>query len=134
LESARGAAIVKDQVEELAWLRKQLDSTGGVDLLGDYGAGHGSDRHVKGPGIGDGQGAVCDGCWLQQPAVEAGSPPPYTCLWRDAISQRYLEGGGVVKVAKALATAIIAQVKREVLGLDVVPNELGALDLCPARC
>lgn len=51
---------------------------------------------------------------------------PYTCLWLDAISQRCREGGRVVNVATVIATAVNAQGKREVLGLDVVTNEDGA--------
>jgi transposase-like protein len=47
----------------------------------------------------------------------------YTCFWLDAISQRCLEGGGIVNVAPVIATAVIVQVKREVLGLDVATNE-----------
>jgi transposase-like protein len=51
---------------------------------------------------------------------------PYTFLWLDAISQRCREGGRVVNVATVLATAVNAQGKREVLGLDVITNEDGA--------
>jgi len=51
---------------------------------------------------------------------------PYACLWLDAISQRCREGGRVVNVATVIATAVNAQGKREVLGLEVVTNEDGA--------
>lgn len=51
---------------------------------------------------------------------------PYSFLWLDAISQRCREGGRVVNVATVIATAVNAQGKREVLGVDVVTKEDGA--------
>lgn len=51
---------------------------------------------------------------------------PYSFLWLDAISQRCREGGRVVNVATVIATAVNAQGRREVLGVDVVTKEDGA--------
>ena len=42
---------------------------------------------------------------------------PYPYVWLDALTQRVREGGRVVNVAAAVATAVNAQGRREVLGL-----------------
>lgn len=51
---------------------------------------------------------------------------PYPYLWLDALTQRCREGGRIVNVATVVATAVNADGKREVLGVDVVTTEDGA--------
>jgi putative transposase len=51
---------------------------------------------------------------------------PYPYVWLDALSQRVREGGRVVNVAVVVATAVNAQGRREVLGLDCGASEDGA--------
>jgi putative transposase len=51
---------------------------------------------------------------------------PYPYVWLDALTQRVREGGRVVNVAVVVATAVNAQGKREVLGLDTGASEDGA--------
>ncbi|MGH2876692.1 MAG: IS256 family transposase [Solirubrobacteraceae bacterium] len=51
---------------------------------------------------------------------------PYPYVWLDALTQRVREGGRVVNVAVVVATAVNAQGKREVLGLDTGAAEDGA--------
>jgi putative transposase len=51
---------------------------------------------------------------------------PYTYVWIDALSQRCREGGRVVNVCTAIATAVNADGYREILGVDVFTAEDGA--------
>ena len=51
---------------------------------------------------------------------------PYPFLWLDAMTQRCREGGRVVNVVTAIATAVNADGHREILGLDVMTSEDGA--------
>ncbi len=51
---------------------------------------------------------------------------PYPYVWLDALTQRVREGGRVVNVAVVVATAVNAQGKREILGLDTGASEDGA--------
>jgi transposase-like protein len=48
---------------------------------------------------------------------------PYRYVWLDAITQRCREGGRVVNVIAVIATAVNADGRREVLGLDVFTEE-----------
>ena len=54
------------------------------------------------------------------------TPPAYTFLWLDALTQKVREGGRTVNVHTLIATAVSANGKREVLGIDVAPSEDGA--------
>ena len=58
---------------------------------------------------------------------------PYPYVWLDALTQRVREGGRVVNVAVVVATAVNAQGKREVLGLDTGASEDGAFWLAFLR-
>ncbi len=58
---------------------------------------------------------------------------PYVYVWLDALTQRVREGGRVVNVAVVVATAVNAQGKREVLGLDCGASEDGAFWLAFLR-
>jgi len=51
---------------------------------------------------------------------------PYTYLWLDALTQRVREGGRIVNVSAVIASAVNADGKREILGLDLVTTEDGA--------
>jgi len=51
---------------------------------------------------------------------------PYPYVWVDALSMRVREGGRVVRVAVVVATAVNAEGRREILGLDVFTEETGA--------
>jgi len=51
---------------------------------------------------------------------------PYPYVWLDALTQRVREGGRVVNIAVVVATAVNAQGKREILGLDTGASEDGA--------
>jgi transposase-like protein len=51
---------------------------------------------------------------------------PYTYVWVDALVQRVREDGRVQNVAVVLATAVNAEGRREVLGVDVITVEDGA--------
>jgi transposase-like protein len=51
---------------------------------------------------------------------------PYPYLWVDALVQRCREGGRIVNVATVLATAVNADGRRELLGVDVITTEDGA--------
>jgi transposase-like protein len=51
---------------------------------------------------------------------------PYTYVWVDALTQRCREGGRVVNVCTAIATAVNADGHREILGVDVFTAEDGA--------
>jgi len=48
---------------------------------------------------------------------------PYRYLWLDALTQRCREGGRVVNVVVVLATAVNADGRRELLGLDIFTSE-----------
>lgn len=54
------------------------------------------------------------------------SSGPYPFLWLDAVTQRCREGGRVVNVVAVVATAVNADGRREVLGMDIVTSEDGA--------
>jgi putative transposase len=51
---------------------------------------------------------------------------PYTFLWIDALTQKVREGGRTVNVHALIATAVNADGKREILGIDVASSEDGA--------
>jgi putative transposase len=51
---------------------------------------------------------------------------PYTYVWVDALTQRCRDGGRVVNVCTAIATAVNANGQREILGVDVFTSEDGA--------
>jgi putative transposase len=48
---------------------------------------------------------------------------PYRYLWIDAVTQRVREGGRVVNVSAVIATAVNAQGKREIIGLEIATTE-----------
>ncbi len=51
---------------------------------------------------------------------------PYPYLWLDALTQKVREAGRIVNVSVVVATAVNAEGKREVLGMDVGTSEDGA--------
>jgi putative transposase len=51
---------------------------------------------------------------------------PYTFVWIDALTQKVREGGRTVNVHALIATAVNADGKREILGIDVASSEDGA--------
>ena len=51
---------------------------------------------------------------------------PYTFVWLDALTQKVREGGRTVNVHALIATAVNADGKREILGIDVASSEDGA--------
>ena len=51
---------------------------------------------------------------------------PYRYLWLDALTQKVREGGRIVLVSVVVATAVNAEGKREMLGIDVGTSEDGA--------
>ena len=51
---------------------------------------------------------------------------PYRYLWLDALTQRVREEGRIAQVSVVVATAVNADGKREVLGIDVGTSEDGA--------
>ena len=51
---------------------------------------------------------------------------PYPYVWLDALTMKVREGGRVVNVAVVAATAVNAQGRREILGLDIGASEDGA--------
>jgi len=51
---------------------------------------------------------------------------PYRFVWLDALTQRCREGGRVMNVVVVIATAVNADGRREVLGLDVITSEDGS--------
>ena len=51
---------------------------------------------------------------------------PYCYLWWDALSQKVREEGRIVEVSVAVATAVNAEGKREIVGMDVGTSEDGA--------
>jgi transposase-like protein len=51
---------------------------------------------------------------------------PYTFVWVDALTQKVREGGRTVNVHALIATAVNADGKREILGIDVASSEDGA--------
>ncbi len=48
---------------------------------------------------------------------------PYRYLWIDALTQRVREGGRVVNVSAVIATAVGAEGRREIVGLDIATTE-----------
>lgn len=51
---------------------------------------------------------------------------PHRFVWLDALTQRCREGGRVMNVVVVIATAVNADGRREVLGLDVITSEDGS--------
>ena len=51
---------------------------------------------------------------------------PYCYVWLDALSQKVREEGRIVNVSVAVATAVNAEGKREIVGMDVGTSEDGA--------
>lgn len=51
---------------------------------------------------------------------------PYPYVWVDALTQKCREGGRIVNVATVIATAVNADGRREILGVDVFTTEDGA--------
>jgi putative transposase len=51
---------------------------------------------------------------------------PYAYLWIDALYIKVREGGRVVSVAMLIATAVTAEGRREIVGVDVITTEDGA--------
>ena len=51
---------------------------------------------------------------------------PYCYVWLDALSQKVREEGRIVNVSVAVATAVNAEGKREIVGMDVGASEDGA--------
>jgi transposase-like protein len=51
---------------------------------------------------------------------------PYTFMWIDALTQKVREGGRTVNVHALIATAVNADGKREILGIEVASSEDGA--------
>lgn len=51
---------------------------------------------------------------------------PYAYLWIDALYHKVREGGRVVSVATLIATAVNADGRREIVGVDVITSEDGA--------
>lgn len=58
---------------------------------------------------------------------------PYPYVWLDALTQKVREGGRIVNVSVAVATAVNREGKREVLGIDVGASEDGAFWLAFLR-
>ena len=51
---------------------------------------------------------------------------PYAYLWLDALTQKVREGGRIVNVSAVVGTAVNAEGKREIVGLDMGTSEDGA--------
>jgi len=51
---------------------------------------------------------------------------PYTFVWLDALSLKCREGGRIANVVAVIATAVNADGRREILGLEVLTSEDGA--------
>ena len=58
---------------------------------------------------------------------------PYCYMWLDALSQKVREEGRIVNVSVAVATAVNAEGKREIVGMDVGTSEDGAFWLAFLR-
>ena len=58
---------------------------------------------------------------------------PYRYLWLDALSQKVREEGRIVNVSVAVATAVNAEGRREIIGMDVGKCEDGAFWLAFLR-
>ena len=58
---------------------------------------------------------------------------PYCYLWLDALSQKVREEGRIVNVSVAVATAVNAEGRREIVGMDVGTSEDGAFWLAFLR-
>ena len=58
---------------------------------------------------------------------------PYCYLWLDALSQKVREGGRIVNVSVAVATALNTEGRREIVGMDVGTSEDGAFWLAFLR-
>ena len=58
---------------------------------------------------------------------------PYRYLWLDALTQRVREEGRIAQVSVVVATAVNAEGKREVLGIDIGTSEDGAFWLAFLR-
>ena len=51
---------------------------------------------------------------------------PYCYLWLDALTQKVREAGRIVNVSVVVATAVNAEGRREIVGMDVGASEDGA--------
>ena len=58
---------------------------------------------------------------------------PYCYLWLDALTQKVREAGRIVNVSVVVATAVNAEGRREIVGLDVGASEDGAFRLAFLR-
>ena len=58
---------------------------------------------------------------------------PYCYVWLDALSQKVREEGRIVNVSVAVATAVNAEGKREIVGMDMGTSEDGAFWLAFLR-
>lgn len=58
---------------------------------------------------------------------------PYLYLWLDGLTQKVREGGRIVNVCVVVATAVNAEGKREIVGVDVGTSEDGAFWLAFLR-
>ena len=58
---------------------------------------------------------------------------PYCYVWLDALSQKVREEGRIINVSVAVATAVNAEGKREIVGMDVGTSEDGAFWLAFLR-
>ena len=58
---------------------------------------------------------------------------PYCYVWLDALSQKMREEGRIVNVSVVIATAVNAEGKREIVGMDVGTSEDGAFWLSLLR-
>ena len=58
---------------------------------------------------------------------------PYRYLWLDALTQQVREAGRIVNVSVVVATAVNAEGRREIVGMDVGTSEDGAFWLAFLR-
>ena len=58
---------------------------------------------------------------------------PYRYLWLDALTQKVREAGRIVNVSVVVATAVNAEGRREIVGMDVGTSEDGAFWLAFLR-
>ena len=71
--------------------------------------------------------------WSRASSAAVERAAPYRYLWLDALTQKVREGGRIVNVSVVVATAVNAEGKREVLGIDVGTSEDGAFWLAFLR-
>ena len=58
---------------------------------------------------------------------------PYCYLWLDALTQKVREAGRIVNVSVVVATAVNAEGRREIVGMDVGASEDGAFRMAFLR-